>query len=88
MTFPVGDGNGATETAVIYAVDDSIVEDDEEFMVSIISTDPPCVPSTATSQTVTIVASDRKSVLRLKYEVINLCTVNLQPSLCSLMLSW
>ena len=64
MTFSVRVGSGATETAVISAVDDLIAEDVESFTVSIGSTDPPCAPpppATASSQTATIMASDRKS---------------------------
>ena len=64
MTFSMGAGSGATETAMISAVDDMIAEDVESFTVSIGSTDPPCappLPATASSQTATIMASDRKS---------------------------
>ena len=53
--------NGATATAMILAVDDLIAEDVESFTVSIGSTDPPCALATASSQTATIMASDRKS---------------------------
>ena len=62
MTFSMGAGSGATETAMISAVDDMIAEDVESFTVSIGSTDPPCAaPPTASSQTAAIMASDRKS---------------------------
>jgi len=58
----MGAGNGITETALILAVDDAIAEDVETFTVSINSTDPPCAASpTASSQTATIIANDRKS---------------------------
>ena len=61
MTFSMGAGSGATETAMISAVDDMIAEDVESFTVSIGSTDPPCAPTTASFQFATIMASDRKS---------------------------
>ena len=61
MTFSVGVGSGATETAMISAVDDLIAEDVESFTVSIGSTNPPSTTGTPSSQTATIMASDRKS---------------------------
>ena len=53
--------NGATATAMILAVDDNIAENDETFTVSIDSTNPPSTTGTPSSQTATIMASDRKS---------------------------
>ena len=53
--------NGATATAMILAVDDLIAEDVESFTVSIGSTSPPSTTGTPSSQTATIMASDRKS---------------------------
>ena len=61
MTFSMGDGSGATETAMISAADDMIAEDVESFTVSIGSTNPPSSTGTPSSQTATIMASDRKS---------------------------
>ena len=61
VTFTVGDGDDATETAMILAVDDEIAENEESFTVSIGSTDPPSMIGTPpSSQTATIMASDRK----------------------------
>jgi len=57
----MGDGSGATVTAMISAVDDMIAEDVESFTISISSTDPPSTTGTLSSQTATIMASDRKS---------------------------
>jgi len=57
----MGDGSGATETAMISAVDDMIAEDVESFTVSIGLTNPPSTAGTPSSQTATIMASDRKS---------------------------
>ena len=61
MTFSVGVGSDATETAMISAIDDLIAEDVESFTVSISSTNPPSTTGTPSSQTATIMASDRKS---------------------------
>ena len=61
MTFLMGDGSGATVTAMISAVDDMIAEDVESFTISISSTDPPSTTGTLSSQTATIIASDCKS---------------------------
>ena len=61
MTFSMGDSSGATETAMISAVDDMIAEDVESFTVSIGSTNPPSTTGTSSSQPATIMASNRKS---------------------------
>ena len=59
--FMIGDGNGVTRPATILAVDDEIAENDESFTVSISSTDLPSMIGTPpSSQTATIMASDRK----------------------------
>lgn len=60
MTFGVRH-RGATERARIFAVDDNIAEDVENFTVSIGSTYPPSTIGTDSSQTATIMDSDRKS---------------------------
>ena len=41
VTFGVGSGDGTVETAMISAVEDTAVEGDHEFTVSIQSTSPP-----------------------------------------------
>ena len=45
---------------MISAVDDDIAEDEEDFTISIDSTDPPSTTGIPSSQTATIMASDRK----------------------------
>jgi len=61
VPFSVGVGSGATETVMISAVDDLIAEDVESIMVSIVSINPLSTTGTPSSQTATIMASDRKS---------------------------
>ena len=62
----MGSGNGAVETAVIAALEDTAVEGDHDFTVSIQTTSPPATPGTS-SMTATIMDNDRKFDLRLEY---------------------
>ena len=66
MAFSTGSGNGAVQTAMITAVDDTAVEGDHDFTVSIQSpTSPPATLGTS-SMTATIMDNDRKFDLRLE----------------------
>ena len=64
----IGDGNADTQTAMISAVDDEIAENDEDFTVSIDMIEFEAISAAGTpgtigapsSQTATIMASDRK----------------------------
>lgn len=62
----MGSGNGAVETAVIAALEDTAVEGDHDFTVSIQTTSPPATPGTS-SMTATIMDNDRKFDLRLEH---------------------
>ena len=66
MTFGVGSGDGTVETAMISAVEDTAVEGDHDFTVSIQSTSPPATIGASSSVTATIMDDDRKSSLRCK----------------------
>ena len=66
VTFAVGSGDGTVETAMISAVEDTAVEGDQEFTVSIQSTSPPTMLGASSSVTATIMDDDRKSTLRCK----------------------
>ena len=61
VTFGVGSGDGTVETAMISAVEDTAVEGDHEFTVSIQSTSPPATVGASSSETATIIDDDRKS---------------------------
>ena len=61
----MGSGNG-TETAMIFAVNDTNVEGDHDFTVSIESTSPPAMLGTS-SKTATIMDDDRKFDLWWEY---------------------
>ena len=60
VTFAVGSGGGTVETAMISAVEDTAVEGDHEFTVSIQSTSPPARVGLS-SVVATIMDDDRKS---------------------------
>ena len=66
VTFAVGSGDGTVETAMISAVEDTAVEGDHEFTVSIQSTSPPAMLGASSSVTATIMDDDRKSTFRCK----------------------
>ena len=66
VTFGVGSGDGTVETAMISAVEDTAVEGDHDFTVSIQSTSPPATIGASSSVTATIMDDDRKSSLRCK----------------------
>ena len=67
VTFAVGSGDGTVETAMISAVEDTAVEGDHEFTVSIQSTSPQAMLGTSSSVTATIMDDDRKSDLKCEY---------------------
>ena len=64
VTFAVGSRDGTVETAMISAVEDTAVEGDHEFTVSIQSTSPPAMLGASSSVVATIMDDDRKSTLR------------------------
>ena len=66
VTFHMGAGSGTVVTAMISAVDDTAVEGDHEFTVSIESTTNPLATVGISSVTATIIDNDRKSNLRYK----------------------
>ena len=59
VTFDLGSGTGTVETAMIFAMNDTDVEGDHDFAVSIESTSPPATLGT-NSRTATIMDDDRK----------------------------
>ena len=63
VTFGVGSGNGTVETAMISAVEDTAVEGDHEFTVSIQSTSLPAMFGMS-SVMATIMDDDCKSILK------------------------
>ena len=63
VTFGVGSGDGAVETAMISAVEDTAVEGDHDFTVSIQSTSPPVMLGMS-SVMATIMDDDCKSILK------------------------
>ena len=63
MTFGVGSGDGAVETAMISAVEDTAVEGDHDFTVSIQSTSPPVMLGMS-SVMATIMDDDCKSIMK------------------------
>ena len=66
ITFRMGSGDGTVVTAMISAVDDTAVEGDHDFTVSIESTTNPLATVGISSVTATIIDNDRKSNLRYK----------------------
>ena len=71
VTFRMGSGDGTVVTAMISAVDDTAVEGDHEFTVSIESTTSPLATVGISSVTATIIDNDRKSNLRYERYLYN-----------------
>ena len=63
VTFHVGSGDGTVETVMISAVEDTAVEGDHDFTVSIQSPTNPLAEVEISSVTATIMDNDRKSKL-------------------------
>ena len=63
VTFHVGSGDGAVETVMISAVEDTAVEGDHDFTVSIQSPTNPLATIEISAVTATIMDNDRKSKL-------------------------
>ena len=69
MTFGVGSGDGTVETVMISAVEDTAVEGDHEFTVSIQSTTPPARVGLS-SVVATIMDNDCKFTVSYKVGII------------------
>ena len=69
VTYGVGSGDGTVETAMISAVEDTAVEGDHEFTVSIQSTSPQAMLGVSSSVTATIMDDDRKCDLKCDNEL-------------------
>ena len=65
VTFHVGSGDGTVETVIISAVEDTAVEGDHDFTVSIQSPTNPLATVGISSVTATIMDNDRKPKLRI-----------------------
>jgi len=78
VTFGVGSGDGTVETAMISAVEDTAVEGDHDFTVSIQSTSPPTMFGMS-SVMATIMDDDCKSILKCELICLEVCY--LQPFL-------
>ena len=63
VTFHVGSGDGTVETVMISAVEDTAVEGNHDFTVSIQSPTNPLAEVEISSVTATIMDNDRKSKL-------------------------
>ena len=61
-----GSGYGNVQTVMISTVDDTVVEGDHYFIVSINSTSPPAMIGTSSSMIATIMDNDCKSTLKCK----------------------
>ena len=69
VTFGVGSGDGTVETAMIPAVEDTAVEGDHEFTVSIQSTSPQTILGIPSSLTATIIDNNCKCDLKCEYYI-------------------
>ena len=69
VTFGVGSGDGTVETTMISAVEDTAVEGDHDFTVSIQSTSPPATIEASSSVTATIIDNDGKCDLKCEYYI-------------------
>ena len=74
VTFAVGSGDGTVETVIVSAVEDTAVEGDHEFTVSIQSTSPPAM-FRMSSIVATIMDDDCKSTLKLELIIVVLFTI-------------
>ena len=82
VTFAVGSGDGTVETAMISAVEDTAVEGDHEFTVSIQSTSLPAMFGIS-SIVATIMDDDCKSTLKLELIIVVLFTIIPVVLMCS-----
>ena len=76
VTFGVGSGDGTVETAMISAVEDTAVEGDHEFTVSIQSTSPPALLGVS-SEMATIMDDDCKFTVNYKVGELEVCCIQL-----------
>ena len=82
VTFAVGSGDGTVETAMISAVEDTAVEGDHEFTVSIQSTSLPAMFGIS-SIVATIMDDDCKSTLKLELIIVVLFRIIPVVLMCS-----
>ena len=85
MRVSSGSGDGTVERAMISAVEDTAVEGDHEFTVSIRSTSPPARVGLS-SVVATIMDDDRKSTLKCELIIVSSVHVVLQSTVDNVMI--